>query len=264
MVPNAPGGRTENLRHTPLVPWRCKPCGKTRIPPGPEFWGYHLRRFMPSARRLFTLGGAAFVGLAATALFAAPASAHVVDVSGTSECGSDGTYTIHWTIDNKYRNQDVTLTKVQPKESGLEGKTIKGGDSLSVDQGLPGDFKGEVTLSFTAVWKDGWKDTGNPHTGSVTLKGKCKPECPPVETKGDDGKRKPPPSCPPSESPSPSPSGGTGGGEGSPTPSKSNTSPSLPVTGAQTGLYAGGAMVLLGAGAGLFFMARRRRVKFEA
>jgi LPXTG-motif cell wall-anchored protein len=51
---------------------------------------------------------------------------------------------------------------------------------------------------------------------------------------------------------------------GSPTPSKSNTSPSLPVTGAQTGLYAGGAMVLLGAGAGLFFVARRRRVKFEA
>jgi LPXTG-motif cell wall-anchored protein len=219
---------------------------------------------MPSARRLLTLGGAAFVGLAATALFAAPASAHVVDVSGKSDCGSDGTYTIHWTIDNKYRQVDVTLTKVDPKDSGLEGKTIKGGDSLKVDQtGIPGDTKGDVTLSFTAVWKDGWQDNGNPHTGTVTLGGKCKPECPPsVDTKG--GHPKPPPSCPPSESPSPSPSGGTGGGGGSPTPSKSNTSPSLPVTGAQTGLYAGGAMVLLGAGAGLFFIARRRRIKFEA
>jgi LPXTG-motif cell wall-anchored protein len=219
---------------------------------------------MPSARRLITLGGAAFVGLAATALFAAPASAHTVDINGTSDCASDGTYTIHWTIDNKYRQVDVTLTKVDPKDSGLEGKTIKGGKSLDVDQtGIPGDTKGDVTLSFTAVWKDGWQDKSNPHSGTVTLKGKCKPECPPsVGAKG--GKGGQPPSCPPSESASPSPSGGTGGGEGSPTPSKSNTSPSLPVTGAQTGLYAGGAMVLLGAGAGLFLVARRRRIKFEA
>jgi LPXTG-motif cell wall-anchored protein len=219
---------------------------------------------MPSARRLLTLGGAAFVGLAATALFAAPASAHAVDISGKSDCASDGTYTIHWTIDNKYRQVDVTLTKVDPKDSGLEGKTIKGGKSLDVDQtGIPGDTKGAVTLSFTAVWKDGWQDNGNPHTGTVTLGGKCKPECPPGG-KDDKGGPKPGKSCAPSESPSPSPSGGTGGGEGSPTPSKSNTSPSLPVTGAQTGLYAGGAMVLLGAGAGLFFIARRRRIKFEA
>jgi LPXTG-motif cell wall-anchored protein len=246
VVPNAPGGRTENLRHTPPVLWRCKPCGKTRIPPGPEFWGYHLRRFMPSARRLLTLGGVAFVGLAATALFAAPASAHIAAVSGDSKCASDGTYTIHWTIDNKYRQVDVKLTDVKPAGTKLEGVTIKGGAVLEFDQtGIPGDTKGDVTLSFTAVWKDGWHDTGNPHSGTVTLKGKCKPS-------------------EESPSPSPSPSGGTGGGEGSPTPSKSNTSPSLPVTGAQTGLYAGGAMVLLGAGAGLFFVARRRRVKFEA
>jgi LPXTG-motif cell wall-anchored protein len=217
---------------------------------------------MPSARRLLTLGGVAFVGLAATALFAAPASAHIAAVSGDSKCASDGTYTIHWTIDNKYRQVDVKLTDVKPAGTKLEGVTIKGGAVLEFDQtGIPGDTKGDVTLSFTAVWKDGWNDTGNPHSGTVTLKGKCKPECPPsVDTKG--GHPKPPPSCPPSESPSPS--GGTGGGEGSPTPSKSNTSPSLPVTGAQTGLYAGGAMVLLGAGAGLFFVARRRRVKFEA
>jgi LPXTG-motif cell wall-anchored protein len=36
------------------------------------------------------------------------------------------------------------------------------------------------------------------------------------------------------------------------------------VTGSQTGMYAGGAVVLLGAGAGLFIVARRRRVTFEA
>jgi LPXTG-motif cell wall-anchored protein len=219
---------------------------------------------MPSARRLLTLGGAAFVGLAATALFAAPASAHAVVISGESDCGSDGTHTVHWKIDNTYRPVEVALTEVKPAGTGLDGKTIQGNNSLQIDQtgikGKPGDT---VKLTFTAVWKDGWKDKENPHSGTVTLEGKCKPECPPsVEPKG--GKPKPPPSCPPSESASPSPSGGSGGGEGSPTPSKSNTSPSLPVTGAQTGLYAGGAMVLLGAGAGLFFVARRRRIKFEA
>jgi hypothetical protein len=219
---------------------------------------------MPSARRLLTLGGAAFVGLAATALFAAPASAHVVDITGKSDCADNGTYTIHWKIDNKFRNQDVTLSNVKPDGTKLDGVTIKGGQSLEVDQtGIAGDTKGDQTLSFKATWKDNWPDPGNPHSGTVTLKGKCKPACPPaVGTEG--GKPKPPPSCPPSESPSPSPSGGTGGGAGSPTPSNSSTAPALPVTGAQTGLYAGGAMVLLGAGAGLFFFARHRRVKFEA
>jgi LPXTG-motif cell wall-anchored protein len=217
---------------------------------------------MPSARRLLTIGGAAFVGLAATALFAAPASAHSAEISGTSECASDGTYTIHWTINNKYRQVDVTLTDVKPAVPSLEGTTIKGGKSLKVDQpGVKGEAGDEVTLSFVAVWKDGWDKDHNPHLGTVKLKGDCKPECPGTGPKG--GHPKPPASCPPSASPSAS--GGTGGGgESSPSPSTSATTPALPVTGAQTGLYAGGAMVLLGAGAGLFFVARRRRVKFEA
>ncbi|MET8152375.1 LPXTG cell wall anchor domain-containing protein [Actinoplanes sp. NPDC049668] len=48
--------------------------------------------------------------------------------------------------------------------------------------------------------------------------------------------------------------GGSGGGE----------EPSLPLTGAAAGSIAGGAAVLLAVGAGLFFMARRRKVKFTA
>src|SRR5436305_913174 len=64
--------------------------GNTQIPPGPECWGYHLRRLMPSTRRLITLGGAAFVGLAATAILAAPASAHEAVVSGSAVCANDG------------------------------------------------------------------------------------------------------------------------------------------------------------------------------
>jgi LPXTG-motif cell wall-anchored protein len=36
------------------------------------------------------------------------------------------------------------------------------------------------------------------------------------------------------------------------------------VTGSNTGIMAGSAIVLVGAGAGLFMVARRRRVKFTA
>lgn len=255
MVPNAPGGRTENLRHTPPVLWRCKPCGKTRIPPGPEFWGYHLRRFMPSARRLLTLGGAAFVGLAATALFAAPASAHTAELVGKSVCDpKTGTFTVTWTLHNKY-NLDATLSSAEfavkkgnattPGTGKLTVNEISANDTIdvAVQTGVPADSVAK--LKIHVVWKDEVKEDV---VGKDTPCGKCQPKPTPSE----------------SPSPSPSSSGGTGGGEGSPTPSKSNTSPSLPVTGAQTGLYAGGAMVLLGAGAGLFFVARRRRVKFEA
>jgi hypothetical protein len=50
-----------------------------------------------------------------------------------------------------------------------------------------------------------------------------------------------------------------------PVPSTSTAAPGgLPVTGPNTGLYAGGAAALLVAGGTLFFVARRRRVKFEA
>jgi LPXTG-motif cell wall-anchored protein len=55
------------------------------------------------------------------------------------------------------------------------------------------------------------------------------------------------------EAPADCDSGGTGGGE-----------PELPLTGAAAGSIAGGAVLLLAVGAGLFVMARRRKVKFTA
>jgi LPXTG-motif cell wall-anchored protein len=270
VVSNAPGGRTENLRQDTAVFWRCKPCGKTRIPPGPEFWGYHLRRFMPSARRLLTLGGAAFVGLAATALLAAPASAHTATVAIDQKCDhGTGKIEVTFTVSNDYP-KDATLSNVVSSPALtkiVNGATVdkkKGDKDGTLSETVQVEPGTTVKLGVTATWKEQPKDfVYKVPAQSLDTKDNCKPECPPsVEPKG--GGPKPQPSCPPSESPSPSPSGGTGGGEGSPTPSKSNTSPSLPVTGAQTGLYAGGAMVLLGAGAGLFFVARRRRIKFEA
>lgn len=55
----------------------------------------------------------------------------------------------------------------------------------------------------------------------------------------------------PADCTTPVPGGGAGG-------------PTLPKTGAPAGLIAGGAAALLAIGAGLFFMARRRRIRFTA
>lgn len=218
---------------------------------------------MPSARRLLTLGGAAFVGLAATALFAAPASAHTAGVTIDQKCDRDtGKIEVTFTVSNDYptdaRLSDVvsspTLTKIVNGATVDKRRGNKDGTLSETVQVEPGTT---VRLGVTANWPDGVDYTTE--VKSLHTNDQCTPECPPsVQTKGGEGGQ---PSCP---SASPTPNGGSGGGVGSPTPSKSNTSPSLPVTGAQTGLYAGGAMVLLGAGAGLFFVARRRRVKFEA
>jgi len=57
------------------------------------------------------------------------------------------------------------------------------------------------------------------------------------------------------EAPADCDTGGSGG---------SDDEPSLPLTGAAAGSIAGGAGALLAVGAGLFFMARRRKVKFTA
>jgi LPXTG-motif cell wall-anchored protein len=215
---------------------------------------------MPSTRRLTTLAGAVFVGVAATALFASPASAHVAEVAGKADC-ANGTYTIHWTITDKFNDHDVTMMNVKPaglkttKGELLEGLPVKRATSIQADQTLPGSTTGPVTLSFEPKWDDNWPDGPKTYSGTVTLKKdgcKPQPECPPsAEAKG----AHPTPTCPPSPAPSTKPT---------PAPSKSSAPPALPVTGSQTGLYAGGAVVLLGAGAGLFMVARRRRLKFEA
>jgi LPXTG-motif cell wall-anchored protein len=218
---------------------------------------------MPSARRLTTLGGAAVVGLATIALFAAPASAHLPNVTVDAKCGNDGTYTITWTVENTYPKSEnprhpeksaMTLhdVKFAPKTLSNDGKIA---DDVTVEgasgENKPGKVVGVVTvpgdstfakLSFLPTWGDGYT-VDEPIVGAKKLEGTCKPT---------------------ESSPTPPTGGGGGGGEGSPTPSASSSTPSLPVTGSQTGLYAGGAVVLLGAGAGLFVMARRRRVKFEA
>ena len=60
--------------------------------------------------------------------------------------------------------------------------------------------------------------------------------------------------------PTPTPSGGTAGG----IPPQDNGTPSLPVTGPSTPIFIGAGVLLLGAGAGLLVLLRRRRYRFTA
>jgi LPXTG-motif cell wall-anchored protein len=208
-----------------------------------------LQRFTPSARRLLTFSGAAFTGIVASAMLAAPAMATHATVSGDSACEKNGTYTITWKVTSDYPDVELTITDVKvtpdtPLTPALEGKKIKGEPgSVTVTQTVPGDTT-KAELSFHPVW--GNKHKVDRYSGTVRLKGKCKPEPTPSES---------------SEAPPP---GGGGGGGGAPSTPPTPSKPTLPVTGSQTAIYGGGAAVLLGAGAGLFFVARRRRIRFEA
>jgi LPXTG-motif cell wall-anchored protein len=213
---------------------------------------------MPSTRRLTTLAGAVFVGVAATALFASPASAHNSTPAFEAKCDTaTGKVKVTLTVDNDWPTE-ATLSKVIAP-AGLskiaDAKTIPAkanGKNGIISETLlvePGTI---VKLSYHAAWDD--KAAVNGSLEKKAEKDGCKPqpECPPsAEAKG----AHPTPTCPPSPTPPTKPT---------PTPSKSSAAPALPVTGAQTGLYAGGAAVLLAAGGGLFLVARRRRLKFEA
>jgi hypothetical protein len=254
---------------------------------------------MPSARRLLTIGGAAFVGIAATAMFAAPASAHAASGDAVACKTTTGSWLVAWKVTNDFGNA-VTLTNLNAKPGAIDGigndARIEAKGTITGTQELDENGIKEAKLSYVAKWDDDF--TARKQTITPELKGDCTPgghkppgckphkpgdggdkgkPCPPPCTPGtgDKGhKPKPPkPSCPPegtptpqpSESTSPSPSGGTGGGGESPTPSPSkSTPPSLPVTGSQAAIYGGGSVLLLGAGTGLFFAARRRRISFEA
>jgi hypothetical protein len=249
---------------------------------------------MPSNRRLLTLGGAVFVGVAATAMFAAPANATTAKVTGDVDCATKDGYTITWTITSDYPSVKLTITDVKtkpntPLSKNLEGTTIKGQPAFrTVTQVVPTDTK-EATLSFHPEWSNGHQV--KKYEGSVDVAGKCTPPCPPEGMRppgGGNGGKPPKPGCPPEKttpptvpptipptapptepptSTSPSPSGGTGGGGESPTPTPSaskSAPPALPVTGSQAAIYGGGSVLLLGAGAGLFLAARRRRIQFEA
>jgi LPXTG-motif cell wall-anchored protein len=190
-----------------------------------------------------TLSGAAFVGIAATAMFAAPASAHSSKPAFKAECDTaTGKAKVTLTVDNDW-NTEATISKVTtslPLKKIVDNAKIParvGEKNGTISETLLVELGATVKLSYEADWADEThRTTDEEYKAEVK---NCKP---------------------------PTNGGGGGGTTPTPTPTASTpaAAPTLPVTGSQTGLYAGGAVVLLGAGAGLFMVARRRRLNFEA
>jgi LPXTG-motif cell wall-anchored protein len=228
---------------------------------------------MPSAGRLLTLAGAAVVGLVGTAVLSSPAHAggadsdrhHKATFAVGVACGQDGQYRITWTVTNKGDGKPETdtmeVTNSRPGEviDSLTGKPIEGqkvaaGATAAFVQVVPGTTKDTVSYWFVPQWLNDpiGSPTPAPLTAQVVLNGDCKPKpaCEPgTAGKGDDKSQ--PTSCP-------SPSASTRSS------ASASASAALPKTGSSSGLYGGGAVVLLAAGVGLFLVARRRRLTFEA
>src|SRR6185437_3256518 len=89
-----------------------------------------------TARKLLKLSGAAVVGTAVAALFAAPAFAWSATLTPAAKCADNGTVTVTWTVHNKENNWDahffvtggsVTIVVVWPRHGDKPGdhKTVK-------------------------------------------------------------------------------------------------------------------------------------------
>lgn len=209
---------------------------------------------MPTARKLLKLSGAAVVGTALAAVFAAgPAFAWSADVTlKPPVCEDNGTVTLTWKLHNNERHAPATYEVTGHTPSGTTLSSSSGNipaDS-TVDIVQQGVASGTAaTIAIHVVWSDRHGNVLDQKDVSGEFGGKTCEQPPP----------------PPSPSPSVSPStGGNGGGEGTPTPSTTPAPPSLPVTGPNTAIYGGGAAALLVAGGTLFLVARRRRIRFEA
>jgi LPXTG-motif cell wall-anchored protein len=209
-----------------------------------------------TARKLLKLSGAAVVGTAVAAIFAAPAFAWSGDASGSGACTDQGNVTITWTVTNNeaHFKASFEVTDHEPSASVIEnvtGELPKGGTATITQTGVPSESVARITVHL--VWKDSYGNVKDEADVKGKFEGqKCE-------------KPSPSPSASPSASPSVSPTnGGGGGGEGTPTPSTTPSTPTLPVTGPNTAIYGGGAAALLVAGGTLFFVARRRRIRFEA
>jgi LPXTG-motif cell wall-anchored protein len=201
-----------------------------------------LRFFVPSYRRLVTLTGALLVGFAAAAALAAPASAHPSSLDATTRCDQQThKWVVKWTLTNDF-GKSAVLSDVAFKPNGssvsgdiANGKTLaaKGstGDSLTGTEVVDGSATG-ASLTLKLTYSDQFSSS---KSKDITFTGTCVA---------------PPPGTPPA---TPTPS-----------PSKSVSVPALPTTGSSGGTYALGALVLVGAGTGLFLFARRRRTKFVA
>ena len=196
--------------------------------PHTPVWSTALRFFAPSYRRLMTLTGALLVGVAAATVFAAPASAHPSSLDATPRCDQETQkWVITWTLRNEFtKSAVVSDVAFKPNGSSVSGD-IANGKTLAAKGSAGDSLTGTEVVSGSA--------TGASLTLTLTFSGTCVAPTP-----------SPSPSAPP------------------PSPSRSASVPALPTTGSSGGTYALGALVLVGAGTGLFLFARRRRMKFVA
>ncbi len=203
-----------------------------------------MSRFLPSTRSFAKLSGAAVVGTAVAALFAAPAFAWSAGITPSGECADNGTVTVTWTVHNDESDSAATfqVKDHQPADSTLDktsGDLAAGGDVTITQTGVPSEAAASILVHVVWEGPDGRGD-------KKLVQGKF------------EGKKCEQPS------PSPSPSQASPTSESTPTPSTSPATPTLPVTGPNAAVYGGGAAVLLVAGGTLFVVARRRRIRFEA
>jgi hypothetical protein len=215
-----------------------------------------LRRksFTPSARGLLKFGGAAFVGVAVTALFAAPASACDAVVAGVPVCDkATGTVTVTWTVDNPEKwGANVTVKSHLPQASTVDlttTATVSPHSKLVITQiKVPANDHAKISLHVVWPTNNGFAKDKD---ADVKFPGTCVKDTPPPATT--------PPATPPASH------GTGGGGGGGAAPSTSGAAaPGLPVTGPNVAVYGGGAVALLATGGGLYMAARRRRIRFEA
>jgi len=189
-----------------------------------------------------TLTGALLVGVAAATVFAAPASAHPSSLDATPRCDQETQkWVITWTLRNEFtKSAVVSDVAFKPNGSSVSGDIANGktlaakgsaGDSLTGTEVVSGSATG-ASLTLTLTFSD---KVSYPKSTDITFSGTCVAPTP-----------SPSPSAPP------------------PSPSRSASVPALPTTGSSGGTYALGALVLVGAGTGLFLFARRRRMKFVA
>jgi LPXTG-motif cell wall-anchored protein len=212
---------------------------------------------------------------------ATPAIAWDQKLSHKIKCDrSTGTWTVTWKLVNEWPDDSAhvvnvkytptTTTFTSDSEDGAIAAFGKPGDTITATQ--TGLANGETaTLKVTLVYDHDATQRQYVKYDKVIAGTDCEKTGgttpPPVPA--------PPPAPSPSPSPTPSPSvSPTRSPSVSPTPSSSPTvvppppappaAPTLPKTGSSTLVYGLGALALGSAGAALYLIARRRRIKFIA
>lgn len=122
-----------------------------------------MNRFRPSVRRALSIAAAAVAGFAATLVFATPAFAHHVTVTGAPTCQDNGTWKVVWTVVNSEGDKTAVLTTVTVDPDGsaitndpiASGTAMAAGGSVSGEQTFPGTETSATLTINLATWSNG-------------------------------------------------------------------------------------------------------------